>query len=427
MFNNKSQIKIISLLFLSLSLLFIEAYSFSGSGSGTNIDPFEITTCTQLQEMENNLSSSYELLNDIDCVSITNFKRIGYCVGPCDGGGNELPFNGTFNGNENTISNLNIVNLTTTDEAWGLFGYVNNSLISEISLMNTNVNIPNANNIGGLIGYFTYSEISNSYSSFSNITGSNEVGGLIGDSRDSNISMTFSSNSIIYGSGSTIGGLVGGFVRSNLVKSYSSNSTISGFAFIGGLTARASDGSISDSYSSFSNITGGDDYVGGIAGDVYQAEISNSYSSFSNITGNNFVGGLTGYLSFGEISNSYSVSSNISGVGGVFVGGLIGYNGGTSEVINSSYHNTSDNPNVGIGFDDNAQTTYAQTDSNYYFNSSNFPLNNWDNTNIWYFSGDEMPTLDFPIISTPGGLSSLFPFGSLTVSFFLLLSFFLLS
>jgi hypothetical protein len=78
----KSQIKTLFLLFLSLSLVF-PLYSFSGTGAGTNVDPFEIITCIQLQEMEDNLSASYELNNSIDCVGISNFKPIGYCVGSC--------------------------------------------------------------------------------------------------------------------------------------------------------------------------------------------------------------------------------------------------------------------------------------------------------------------------------------------------------
>lgn len=41
--------------------------AFSGAGSGTADDPYEISTCTELQEMENNLSAHYELVNDIDC------------------------------------------------------------------------------------------------------------------------------------------------------------------------------------------------------------------------------------------------------------------------------------------------------------------------------------------------------------------------
>jgi hypothetical protein len=49
----KSQIRTLFLLFLSLSLV-MPMYGFSGLGAGTNGIPFEITTCTQLQEMEDN-------------------------------------------------------------------------------------------------------------------------------------------------------------------------------------------------------------------------------------------------------------------------------------------------------------------------------------------------------------------------------------
>jgi hypothetical protein len=133
LFNNKimlyleSEIRTLFLLFLSLSLL-IPMYGFSGDGSLA--EPYQISTCTQLQNMSSNLGANYLLNNSIDCSGIANFKPIGYCVGSC-GGGEDSPFTGNFNGNYSTISNLAIVNLSSSgNDGWGLFGYIDTSINS---------------------------------------------------------------------------------------------------------------------------------------------------------------------------------------------------------------------------------------------------------------------------------------------------------
>ena len=56
---------IITLLLL-LVLYSTNSYSFSGNGSGTEEDPYQISTVEQLQEMNDDLSAHYILMNDID-------------------------------------------------------------------------------------------------------------------------------------------------------------------------------------------------------------------------------------------------------------------------------------------------------------------------------------------------------------------------
>lgn len=51
---------------LLLTAAFSTALSFSGLGSGTEEDPYQITTVHQLQEMNDDLSAHYILMNDID-------------------------------------------------------------------------------------------------------------------------------------------------------------------------------------------------------------------------------------------------------------------------------------------------------------------------------------------------------------------------
>lgn len=47
---------------------------FTGAGTGTNIDPYVITTCTQLQEMKNHLAAAYSLGNNIDCAETATWN-----------------------------------------------------------------------------------------------------------------------------------------------------------------------------------------------------------------------------------------------------------------------------------------------------------------------------------------------------------------
>ena len=48
--------------------------AFSGSGSGTSAFPFQIGNCTQVQEMEDNLTVYYQLTQNISCSDTVNWE-----------------------------------------------------------------------------------------------------------------------------------------------------------------------------------------------------------------------------------------------------------------------------------------------------------------------------------------------------------------
>jgi len=85
--------------------------------------------------------------------------------------------------------------------------------------------------------------------------------------------------------------------------------------------------------------------VGGIVGYNYgSSTVSNSYSTGS-VNGNNSVGGLVGYnYSGSSVSNSYSRASVN---GGIFAGGLVGYS--DNDTVNNSYSTGSVNGSGNIG------------------------------------------------------------------------------
>ena len=392
MFRQKFQIKII-FLFLLFSFFFFNVFSFSGSGSGTVPDPYEITTCLELQEIEDNLSANYELLNDVDCSSISNFRRLGGCVGTCVVGGDDLPFSGEFNGNGYTISDVTMINLTTTDEGWGLFGNLENGSISNISLSNAFINVT-GNYVGSLVGSSSSSSSVNGSYSSGLVTGINYVGGLVGSS---------SSSSSVNGS-------------------YSS-STVTGIEYVGGLIGGSFSSSVFNSYSS-SSVTG-IDYVGGLLGLSFLSSVFDSYSS-SDVNGNRSVGGLVGVNFNSNVYNSFSVgnvnASNFSNSGS-FIGVF------TSVTLTNNYwNNVSGNPNISVGSGSDVGISVTQDNVSWYYDNTNSPLSSWD-VNIWGFTGSDLPYLigvsPTPYLSLNNSTSSTFPFGSMYIPLGFLLMYFI--
>ena len=115
----------------------------------------EINDCSALQDMEDNLTEDYKLVNDIDCSGFDygdgkGFKPIG---------DNLNKFTGSFNGNYHTISGLTI-NRPSTGYA-GLFGYADAGVVIDNARL-LNVDILGYNYLGGLVGY-NMGTISDSY------------------------------------------------------------------------------------------------------------------------------------------------------------------------------------------------------------------------------------------------------------------------
>jgi len=189
---NKLTLYIVSILFLLISITSVSA--FSGSGSGTESDPYQITNCSELNETRNNLTASYELVNDIDCSDTKNWNyncsgNEVYC-GWKPIGGNTNEFNGVFNGDNHIISNLTINR--NTEDYNGLFGKSNSeSQIKNIGVKD--VNISAGDRTGSLVGQ-NYGSISEAFS-IGNVNGKYYVGGLIGIDSGS-INNSYSNNSV---------------------------------------------------------------------------------------------------------------------------------------------------------------------------------------------------------------------------------------
>jgi filamentous hemagglutinin family protein len=329
------------------------------------------------------LANSYVLANDIDA-SVTagwldaNGKPVGFA--PI---GTVYPnyFTGQFDGQGHAISNLFINQSGASDV--GLFGYVSNGSISNVGLVNASVsgasdvgglvgynsggNISNSyssggtvsatgNNAGGLVGYNTYSSgiVSASYVKGGSVTGASDVGGLVGYSYLGSISGSHVDSVSVTGSGNYIGGLVGyiasitdgGCLCVNISNSYVNNGTVSGASSVGGLAGYDSGADISGSYVSGGTVSATGNNAGGLVGHSSMGitgssgAISASYVNGAGVTGGSNVGGLVGINGTGtggsvgnNITGSYVNGGTVNGTGSD-VGGLVGYNAGN---VSSSY------------------------------------------------------------------------------------------
>lgn len=305
-------------------------------------EPYEVSSCSELQNISNDLTGYYELAGDINCSDTVSWNSGTGFIPIGNGSGN---FTGVLEGKNFTITNL-FINRPGSDYQ-GLFQDIeSNATIRNVTL--ENVSITAHNYIGGLVAR-NKGNISGSFVS-GVIDGNSFLGGLVAYNNPGVITTSFSSINLTGASG-TIGGLVGQNI-----------------------------GEISVSYST-GNVTG-DFFVGGLVG-YSQSAIANVYST-ANVTGTDYVGGLIGYQT-SSINNAYA-----AGVlsGSTFVGGLVG--DGTGSATNTFWDvNVTGQPTSDGGTGKN--TTQLK-------NSSLFSDNGWNITTIpasnaiWFIDdGDHYP------------------------------------
>jgi len=351
-----------------------------------------VSGCLDLQNLRDNLSSTYTLQNDIDCSDSTIWNN-GQGFIPIGNG--STPFTGTINGNGYKIIGL-YINSTSTDNV-GLFGVTSDATINNVKIEE-----------GSILG--------RSY-----------VGGLIGNSQNNtNITNSYFSGTVT-GSGSYIGGLVGnmegtigyshfsGTINNPGTKTHTNCTGLcsSDNQWVGGLAGR-SGGTIYKSYFD-GTLTSFAMNVGGLAG--YAQNISNSYA-IGNIRGMNNVGGLASSAT--TVTNSYSKVNIIwtrdarvscSYYGTCVLGGILGTGNGSSidRVFTEAYMDF-----AGLNIDVYALAGYGKyvaiRDSSFLFrydqgasnhlgsvrvnivrapnseffkNIANLPLNLWDFENVW--------------------------------------------
>lgn len=147
----------------------------------------DVSSCDDLANINNDLSTGYTLTQDLDCSGSGNSIMIGT---------QGTPFLGEFDGQGYTI----VVDINSTENYIGLFRSVDSANISNLilagSVISTHENfMMGEGKVGGLAGYTTNTIIDN-VQSYAYVQGSNsEIGGLIGNAfattiSDSSVSAT---------------------------------------------------------------------------------------------------------------------------------------------------------------------------------------------------------------------------------------------
>lgn len=275
-----------------------------------------VYTAEDLDNIRNNLSGKYILMNDIDLSSYGNWNPIGT---------SEAPFTGELDGNGYSVCGMTIDKECTDGEKmyFALFTAMKNSKVIDLNVLNINIDVKFTGTdsdifrAGALAGYANNCTIENCVASGNiSLDGFNEgdVGGFFGKEN-----MCFPTNCVNYADISVTaekvysinaGGISG--VAAAVIKSSNyGNITVS---------------SLKESY--------GDCYVGGIVGGVgntlYGSSVKNCYNrgnvSVDFSTPGVYIGGLIGegYI----IINSYntgdiSIPENFSGYAGAVSGNIV--------------------------------------------------------------------------------------------------------
>jgi hypothetical protein len=288
-----------------------------------------IHTAAQLQAMRNDLAANYCLANDIDASSIANFAPVGRPG---------APFTGSFFGNHHVIRNLRIKN--TANSGVGLFGSFSGSSITDVALVNVNVeSTASGATVGSLVGLalgVPNSKIVNATASGNVICGAdnNVCGGLVGEMVG--YTLVSSSSAVNVSGAPFVGGLIG-FSFSTVADSFSVGDVacIGSNCDAGGLVG-AVQGPVIRSFAAGRVAAGQSSNAGGLIG-ASSARVSQS-AALGAVRGGNFsnVGGLIGFAANANSLTEQSFSiAPVNGAATATLGGLIGAVGNGVTVINS--------------------------------------------------------------------------------------------
>ena len=229
-------------------------------------------------------------------------------------------FKGSFDGQNHTVNNLGIYYSATNTSApyLGLFGYVNGTSSSYITIQNLKVN--------GQMFLTSTGSVANAYS-----------GGVVAYANYVNISGVVSDVDItvtrVNGNWSSVGGVAGRLVNSNATNC-GNEGTIHAYQYAGGITGYAI-GTITGCYNS-GEITG-NGYVGGIVGQTTKA-VTSCYNTGSVTGSSNYVAGIVAYASGASASVKNCFNRAYVKSTGSNVGAVVGMTNNASAAMSNLYY-----------------------------------------------------------------------------------------
>lgn len=218
------------------------------AGDGSTGNPYLICTKEQLNRLSVEpilLTNHFKLGN--------NFSYLGenfYVIGD-----DNTPFEGSLNGDDYALSNLNIVDRNNRQRYLGMFGYTQNASISNLIVNGLTLSAHETYQTGALIGEAHDTTIDKVRISNINVRTTDYSGGFIGTAYDTLITNSGVQGEVVLSFGSdAVGGLIGQAVNVDISMSYSKvnlrqkDDTDFGVSNIGGLCGLIQNGKISDSY-----------------------------------------------------------------------------------------------------------------------------------------------------------------------------------
>jgi hypothetical protein len=359
------------------------------SGKGTEVDPYQISTVedliilSQFVNKGNSTRSMYFLLKkDLDLKNVTDFIPIGGYNEDGVSINNNHGFQGKFDGNGKTISNLTIIKDTGYQKSTNisLFGLIKGESSSYAQIKNlgvTNVNLSGYTYVGALCADISYAQIEKVYAT-GKISAATVLGGLIANGNYSSIKNSYTDieakgiggseydavqqflggffgsvndgvsisncHSLGYCEGCDI---IGGFCGINggtILECFTETASVVGNNTVGGFCGKnASKGTIDKCYASITRYIFANDYVGGFVGLNDNATINNSFSKVLKINSHDFSGGFCGKNDYPGTSmcNCYTTSEVLNNTGdSKFNGNFLGCKSMGAKLKNCYYDNT---------------------------------------------------------------------------------------
>lgn len=404
---------VIAIISLASLLLAIQPSLAFGGGTGTIGDPYQISTCAELQDMRNGLSSNYILTSNVDC-SATSGWNGGQGFIPVGTSG--TPFVGTFNGNNYTISGFTIARSSSYA---GLFGDTSYATISGTNMTGVSITAGSGSPyIGGLVGHSSYTTITTSSVSGA-VSGNYYVGLLVGMAQNGTISKSHTAGTAT-GAYMDVGGLAGLALFTTVSETYSTANATGADAVGGLLGAFAASGQIlSNSFARGNAVATGNGptgHAGGLAGDMSYGLTQNCYST-GTATGSQAAGSIAWANSndgSNPISNTFwdtetsGTSTAIIGQSYLFPLAAAKMTGKTTSQMKSVATYTT------TGADLTAAWDFANNPNNDAANNDYWDIDGVTNDGYPFLTAFVSPTIQFSSISS-SGLESISP-ANLTVS-----------
>ena len=320
--NKKQRNRLFTMLLLVMAILMPYGGAWAqtppSKGDGSADKPYKISTAAELAWFRDQVNSgnntiSATLTEDID---LAEFCHAADGTTYTD----ELSwtpitwFQGTFDGNGKTISNLYI---NATSNYTGFFGYAYAGSIKNITFDNARVKNTGGYNFGILVGNAGSCIIEN-IKTLANcsVEGEDYVGGIAG-------------------------------VANGNISNCENRATVKGIRSLGGIVAAYSGNSIT-SCANYGVVTGSGESVGGIAGYFNSGTIQNS-ANYGDVTGTDNVGNLIGLAEECNLNNvlgTGNVTATSAKLAGLLVGnirkssstasGILAYNSSAKLTINGT-------------------------------------------------------------------------------------------